>query len=166
MPKPNAADLAERGDWAGCLSALLAQWRETRAPALAELIERVSPRAAGPPVVGGGSNTANVKKRIAKATDTDVPPIIELALVVDYTFPGDPEGEAVRVKDGHVTFVHHGAKIDLAYAVRVLPLVPRIASVALVASPKARIDEPSWAAVRKLLAKHHVELARPTARPG
>jgi len=83
----NAADLAERGDWAGCLSALLVQWRETRAPDLAALIERVSPKAAGPPVAGSGSVTANVKRRIASATDLDVAPIIELALREMRTFP-------------------------------------------------------------------------------
>jgi len=89
------------------------------------------------------------------------PPQLELELVRDYTFPGDPQGEAVRVKAGHVTFVHHGAKIDLRYAAGILPQLPRIVSVTLEVSPKARIDEPSWSAVRGLLAKHDVELARP-----
>jgi len=90
-----------------------------------------------------------------------VPPQLELELVRGYTFPGDPEGESVRIKGAHVTFVHHGAKIDLAYAATILPAIPKIESVALEASPKARIDEPSWVAMRALLAKRHVELARP-----
>jgi uncharacterized protein (TIGR02996 family) len=89
-----------------------------------------------------------------------VTPQLELELVRDYTFPGDPEGESVRVKGGHVTFVHHGAKIDLAYAATILPAIPTIESVAVEAPPKAKIDEKSWSTVRGMLAKRHVELAR------
>ena len=82
-----AVDAAAGGDWPGALSALLAAWRAVRDPNLAALIERVSARAAGPPVAGTGSTTANLRKRIAAATDADVAPILELALRQMRTLP-------------------------------------------------------------------------------
>ena len=82
-----AIDAARGGDWPGALSALLAAWRAARDPDLAALIERVSARAAGPPVAGPGSTTANLRKRIAAAADADVGPILELALRQIRTFP-------------------------------------------------------------------------------
>jgi uncharacterized protein (TIGR02996 family) len=91
-PRPSglledAAGAAGRGDWPGALSALLAAWRAARDPELAALIERVSARGAGPPVAGPGSATANLRRRIAAATDADVGPILELALRQIRTFP-------------------------------------------------------------------------------
>lgn len=75
-----AVEAARRADWPACLSALLAAWREAKDPAIAELIESVAPRAAGPPVGGSGSVKSSMAKRIAAATDADVDPILEVAL--------------------------------------------------------------------------------------
>src|SRR5688572_3877052 len=82
-----ASEAAQRGEWAVCLGQLLALWRTARDPDLARVIERVSPRASGPAVTGGSSVAKAVAKRIANADETDVGPILELALTQVRTFP-------------------------------------------------------------------------------
>ncbi|HET9991429.1 MAG TPA: TIGR02996 domain-containing protein [Kofleriaceae bacterium] len=72
-----ANDAAARGDWAACLSALLAMWRTSPAPELAALIDRVAERCAAPECA---PTTAAIKKRIATATDTDITPILATIL--------------------------------------------------------------------------------------
>ncbi|MEP6865066.1 MAG: TIGR02996 domain-containing protein [Deltaproteobacteria bacterium] len=68
-----ANDAAARGDWRACLSALLAMWRESKAPELARLIDRVAERCGAPECAPTG---AAIKKRIAAASDADVTPIL------------------------------------------------------------------------------------------
>jgi len=50
-----AADSAQTEAWPACLSALLEAWRAAADPRLAALIDKVSPRAAGPEVGGSGA---------------------------------------------------------------------------------------------------------------
>lgn len=61
-------------------------WREVPDPLLAALIDRVSARTPSEPI-GGSNKTATVKKRLARATELDVPAILDYALTEMRTFP-------------------------------------------------------------------------------
>src|SRR6185503_10028023 len=68
-----ALEAAIAGDWAACLSALLALWRDHRAPELAAAIDRASERVRAPAVT-----SKTIAARIAGAGDADIGPIVEL----------------------------------------------------------------------------------------
>ncbi|HEU0033727.1 MAG TPA: TIGR02996 domain-containing protein [Kofleriaceae bacterium] len=89
--------------------------------------------------------------------------IAELELVADYSFPGDPEGDAVRIAGDAVVLVHHDASIKPRYAAAILDALPErsIRHATLTAPPRSRVDDASWAALARALRRHGVELARP-----
>lgn len=94
---------------------------------------------------------------LQRARATEIP---ELELVPAYAFPGDPEGEAIRITGNALTLVHHGAKLDGSYAAHLLGQLPvgSITSVALEAAPKARPDPKTWPRLEAALAAHGLAL--------
>jgi uncharacterized protein (TIGR02996 family) len=71
---------ARTGAWSACLDAVLAAWRVDRVPALADLVERVASRVTVEPIIGAGSRSAQVRRRIDGATAADVGAILEIAV--------------------------------------------------------------------------------------
>lgn len=105
------------------------------------------------------------KIRASLATPEDltamIPSTITLELVGGYSFPSDPDGESVEITGTRAVLVHHGQKLDLRFAMRVLAAVPRLTSIALRAPAKARVDDARWQEFTKALARHDLTLARP-----
>jgi uncharacterized protein (TIGR02996 family) len=90
-----------------------------------------------------------------------VPATTALELVGGYSFPGEPDGESVVVTGTRAVLVHHGQKLDLRFAMRVLGELPRLSAIELRTPAKARVDDARWADFQKSLARHGLTLERP-----
>jgi hypothetical protein len=71
MSLADAVEAAHHGDWHGCLSAVLVAWRLHRQPELADLIDRITVRAAGRAV-----SAKDFYARFRDASDADVAELI------------------------------------------------------------------------------------------
>jgi hypothetical protein len=140
LPELVELDLSDTGNGAAVIRML------PKHPTLAQRIRRV--------------RVSTRFDRVA-ATLAVAPPGLEVEFVRAYTFPGDPQGEVVRVAGDRVTLVSYGRKIDASYPAQILQDITTIRELVVEAPAGARIDEPSWAALENVLGPNGVTPTRP-----
>ncbi|HEU0035737.1 MAG TPA: TIGR02996 domain-containing protein [Kofleriaceae bacterium] len=153
----------------GLRSALSSEWQDiAKLTALPNLVELDLTEVHGPVFVlralAGGPLVRRLRRLRLSTRHYRVADLLvagrsiapEVELVHEYTFPGAPQGEAVRFAGNRLTLVHHRTRLDASYAIDIIAQLPvdSLREVTLEAPPHARVDQPSWNQLGALLAAH------------